>query len=110
MIFLRAFFAVAALLLIFTVNSGASRVVRVFRCQGQEVDFRDTTYAVLKKCGEPAYKETISSEGCEKVEKWHYDCIGRGNVEELIFKAGVLADRIEGDDSRGTQTCKPGAD
>ncbi len=98
-------------LLIFTVSltfsSRAEAIaIEVFRCFGKEIRKEDTTYSVLKKCGEPAYKEILSNEGCDKEEKWHYDCIGRGNVEELIFKKGILVKRSRGERSKGTRYCK----
>ena len=96
-------------LLIFTVSltfSSRAEAIEVFRCFGEEIRNGDTTYSVLKKCGEPAYKEILSNEGCDKEEKWHYDCIGRGYVEELIFKKGILIKRRRGERSKGTRYCK----
>jgi len=96
-------------LLILTVSltfSSSAEAIEVFRCFGKEINKRDTTYSVLKKCGEPAYKEILSNEGCDKEEKWHYDCFGRGYVEELIFKKGILVKRNRGEKSKGTQNCR----
>lgn len=88
-------------------HAGAdTRSTKVFRCSGEKIEIGDTTYSVLKKCGEPAYQELLSNEGCEREEKWHYDCYGRGYVEELIFKKGILAERLRGEDSRGVQPCE----
>ena len=101
----RLFFIIFAFLLI--SSSGAeARFIKVFKCFGKKVEIGDTTYSVLKKCEEPAYREILTNEGCDKKEKWHYDCKGRGNVEELYFTKGVLVDRIRGEKSSGTQTCK----
>ena len=96
-----------ALLLIFIINAEAnSKNIKVFKCSGGKVERGDTTYSVFKRCGEPAFKEILSNEGCDKEEKWHYDCTGRGNVEELIFKKGILVDRIRGEKSTGVQNCR----
>jgi len=82
-----------------------AHTVEVFRCNGEEVRLKDTTYSVMKKCGQPAYQEVISAEGCEKVEKWHYDCKGRRFIDELTFKAGVLITHKQNENSNGTQNC-----
>ena len=88
-------------------NAGAdTRSIKVFRCSGEKINTGDTTYSVLKKCGEPAFKELLSNEGCEREEKWHYDCFGRGYVEELFFKKGILVNRTRGEESKGTQNCE----
>jgi hypothetical protein len=102
----RLFFIIFAFLLISSSSAEAGRVIKVFKCFGERVENGDTTYSVFKKCGEPAYKEVLTNEGCDKKEKWHYDCKGRGNVEELYFTKGILVDRIRGEKSSGTQTCK----
>ena len=99
----QLFLLILAVLLIFSSNVEA---IEVFRCFGKEIKKRDTTYSVFKKCGEPAYKEILSNEGCDKEEKWHYDCFGRRYVEELIFKKGILVKRIRGEESKGTQNCR----
>ena len=78
----------------------------MLRCEGKEVDLRGSTFTVLQKCGEPAFREVISAEGCEKIERWHYDCQGRRFVDELTFRAGVLKSHNEGEKSTGTQICK----
>jgi len=91
---------------LFIPFSAEAKILEVFKCQGTAIEVGDTTYAVLKKCGEPAFKEEVSAEGCEKVEKWHYDCKRRGYVDLLLFKAGVLVDRFEGEKSEGVQDCK----
>ena len=87
--------------------SASALANRVFRCLGERVNTGDSTYSVLKKCGDPAYQEIISSESCDKVEKWHYDCYGRGYVEELIFIKGILVEqnKNKGADSTGRQSC-----
>jgi len=84
------------------------KAVEVFWCQGEKISRGDTTYFVLKQCGPPAYREDISAanEGCEKVEKWHYDCIGRGYIDEFTFRAGVLVQQSRGEKSRGVQECR----
>jgi hypothetical protein len=82
-----------------------TRISKVFKCSGEKIEYGDTTYTVLKKCGEPSFKELLSTEGNEQEEKWHYDCYGRGYVEELIFKKGVLVKRMRGEDSQGAQKC-----
>ena len=93
-------------LLTLSCNAGADiRSSKVFRCSGEKIENGDSTYSVLKKCGEPAFKELLSNESCERQEKWHYDCYGRGYVEELIFKKGILVERLRGEDSQGTQNC-----
>lgn len=98
--------AIFALLFTLSCNAKAdNRSSKVFKCSGEKIENGDTTYSVLKKCGEPAFKELLSSEGCEREEKWHYDCYGRGYIEELIFKKGVLVERLRGEDSQGTQKC-----
>ena len=100
-------FVIFAALFAFSCNTGAgTRSIKVFKCSGKKINNGDTTYSVLKKCGEPAFKELLSNEGCEKEEKWHYDCYSRGYVEELIFKKGILVERLRGEDSQGTQNCK----
>jgi hypothetical protein len=99
-------FVFFAFLLTLSCNAGAdTRSSKVFKCSGEKINDGDTTYSVLKKCGEPAFKELLSNEGCERKERWHYDCYGRGYVEELIFKKGILVDRLRGEDSQGTQNC-----
>lgn len=92
----------AGIALLFS-NANANRV---FKCSGGEkVQKGDSTYSVLKKCGEPAYRETISSIGCDKEEKWHYDCFERRYIVELIFKKGVFVDQNRGEESKGVQSC-----
>ena len=85
-----------------------SKALKVFVCQGEKIKPGATTYFAYKQCGNPAFKEDISviEEGCEKIEKWHYDCFGRGYIDEFIFKAGILIKRSRGKKSQGTQTCK----
>lgn len=87
------------------IESGEAKVLEVFYCSGVKIQKNDSTYMVLKYCGEPIYKEVISAEGCDKVEKWHYDCKGRSHVEELTFIKGVLSDRSEGEKTNGVQLC-----
>lgn len=94
-----------SIIFIFSLASEAESA-QVFRCFGKKVNKGDTTYSVLKKCGDPSYKETLSCEDCVKREKWHYDCIGRGYVVELLFKNGILIKRNRGGKSSGQQTCK----
>ena len=101
---MKLFFTLFAASLIFA-SAADAKVIYTFSCFGKSVENGDTTYSVLKKCGEPTYKETLSNKGCTKIEKWHYDCKGRGNVEGLIFKKGILTNRISGEKSAGTQTC-----
>ncbi len=100
----RLFFAIFAVLWI-SFSSAEARVIKAFTCSGKRIKIGDSTYSVLKKCGEPAYKELLSNEGCDREEKWHFDCKSRGNVEELFFTKGILVDRIRGEKSSGTQTC-----
>jgi hypothetical protein len=83
-----------------------AKILEVMSCRGGRVEIGDTTYSVLKKCGEPAYQEIISADGCEKRERWHYDCKNRGYIDLLEFKSGILVDRSRGEDSRGVQDCK----
>lgn len=83
-----------------------AKILEVMSCKGGRVEIGDTTYSVFKKCGEPAYKETISAEECEKIERWHYDCKKRGYIDLLKFKSGILVDRSRGEDSHGVQECK----
>ncbi|MBU0675827.1 MAG: DUF2845 domain-containing protein [Proteobacteria bacterium] len=82
------------------------KVLEVFYCNGGKVDIGDTSYSVLKKCGTPAFQEIISAEGCDKVERWHYDCKGRGYVDLLEFKVGILTNRSRGEKSQGVQDCR----
>lgn len=100
----------AAILALFIVTvlptASRAKVLRVFRCSGEKVEIGDTTYSILKRCGEPAYGEDVSAEGCDRVENWYYDCRGRGFVDILQFKAGVLSDRSRGEDSDGVQQCR----
>jgi len=93
---------VSAIIVAFSSSANADKV---FKCSSEKITKGDSTYSVLKKCGEPAYKETVSSEGCDKIEKWHYDCYGRGYVEELTFIKGILAEQNRGEASKGTQSC-----
>lgn len=100
---------VVILAVLFTLpfNAGAdTQSTKVFKCSGEKIEIGESTYSVLKKCGEPAYQEVLTNEGCDKEEKWHYDCIGQGYVEELVFLKGVLVDRLRGDKSQGSQKCK----
>jgi len=93
-----------ALFLILTLTTLAHSA-SVFRCKGKEVRRGDTTFAVVQKCGQPAYKEEISAKGCEKVERWHYDCKNRRFVDELTFTAGKLTQHKDGERSTGSQFC-----
>lgn len=100
------FAAVFFLCSVYSTAGADTRVLKVFKCQGEKIQNGDTTYSVLKKCGEPAFKEVLSTEESEREEKWHYDCYGRGYVDELIFRKGVLVERMRGVDSQGTHECK----
>lgn len=80
-----------------------AKVLEVFRGSGEKVEIGDSTSSVLKRCGESAYSEDASAEGCDRVENWYYDRKGRGFVDILQFKAGVLIDRSRGEDSNGVQ-------
>lgn len=100
----KYFWVVMILLLIFATEACA---VQVLRCKdGKEIRTGDSTYSVLKRCGQPAYQEVVSAEGCDKVEKWYYDCQGRRFTDVLVFKAGVLTKHRQGDKTTGTQLCK----
>ena len=99
--------AVFALFIVAVLPAASkAKVLKVFHCSGEKVEIGDSTYSVLKRCGEPAYSEDVSAEGCDRVENWYYDCKGRGFVEILQFKAGVLSDRSRGEDSNGVQECQ----
>ena len=100
---IRPILCFTILYVLLTVSQATA--VEVFRCQGKEVRKGDTTFTVIQKCGQPAYKEEISAKGCEKVERWHYDCKTRRFVEELTFTAGKLSDHKQGERSTGSQTC-----
>ena len=55
-----------SILVLYPISSEA-KILEVFKCQGKSIEFGDTTYSVMNKCGEPAFKEEVSVEGCEKV-------------------------------------------
>jgi hypothetical protein len=92
----------------FVFWAGESKAIKVFWCQGQKISLGNSTYFVQKYCGQPAYKEdiTVANEGCARIEKWYYDCIGRGYIDEFTFKSGILVNQSRGEESRGVQECK----
>ncbi len=78
-----------------------------FRCGGETVSVGDSTYVVLKTCGEPARKEKTGTAGAAKrdktasgqkavkgastrVEKWYYDEGYGGYVYILTFQGNTL--------------------
>ncbi|MBU0729206.1 MAG: DUF2845 domain-containing protein [Proteobacteria bacterium] len=95
--------AVVFLLNAFPANAAA---LKVLKCKGEKISAGDSSYFVLKNCGEPAYKETLSNEGCVKIEQWYYDCMDRGFIDILKFEGGKLLDRYRGEDSEGMQVCE----
>ena len=78
-----------------------------FRCGGETVSVGDSTYVVLKACGDPARKEKTGTAGAAKkdkttrgqktvkgastkVEKWYYDEGYGGYVYILTFQGNTL--------------------
>jgi len=78
-----------------------------FRCGNETVSVGDSTYVVLKACGDPARKEKTGTAGAAKrdrttpgqktvkgastkVEKWYYDEGYGGYVYILTFQGNTL--------------------
>lgn len=98
--------SLVALLTFPVVSHSVTKVLEVMHCKGGKVQKGDSTYVILKMCGEPAYKEVVSTEGNEKREIWHYDCKNRGYIDVLEFRSGELFDRTRGEYSNGVQECR----
>ena len=78
---------IATILIMFSTISQSYAL----RCNCGLVSIGDRTFVVLKRCGEPVYKEIIR-EGKRKqpkLENWVYGPIG-GMYHYLIFKDGKL--------------------
>ena len=98
-------FILTALMILNSLAASEAKVLQAFYCNNHKLELEDTTYTIFKNCGEPAFREVVSAKDCAKVEKWHYDCEGRGYIEELTFTEGLLTDRSKGERSQGVQKC-----
>ncbi len=78
---------VAAPCVAFTAGTG--EMESEFRCGTDLVELRDESFEVLKKCGPPQSKESISGVGESAWEKWVYGASG-GYYHVLTFMDGVL--------------------
>ena len=71
-----------------------------FSCNGRLVSVGDRSFDVLQRCGEPDYREVISSQIGPGVgvipheEVWHYNFGPQRHVRVLLFREGRLR-RIE---------------
>jgi hypothetical protein len=68
--------------------------VSAFHCSGGFVYVGDTSLAVLKKCGEPHYKDVVKIGLSSREEKWHYDFGERTIPHTVTIRDGKVI-RIE---------------
>lgn|GEM_PF-4029844 len=65
-----------------------------FHCSGGFVYIRDTGLAVIKKCGEPHYKDVVKIGLSSREEKCHYDFGERTIPHTVTIRDGKVI-RIE---------------
>ena len=85
-------------LFVFLALTAQGAAADSLRCGQALITRNDSKYEVLKKCGEPDYREVVSGELQDKEEVWIYD-FGPQRFQYVITFKGFRIFRIESEPS-----------